>query len=122
MKLKITSNICKLMDIGNRGCLFGGRMLCWLDEAAAIYAMEITQCRDLVTYRLAETVFKHPVQHNDVLEFFGDNPRPGRCSLTFDLFVMVNERECLRTECTFVAVDESGRKKTIDWRKSRLSQ
>ena len=71
MKLRITSRICKLMDIGNRNTLFGGQMLAWLDEAAALYAMEITQCNDLLTYRLAETVFKRPVRHNDILHLLG---------------------------------------------------
>ena len=120
MKLRITSRICKLMDIGNRNTLFGGQMLAWLDEAAALYAMEITQCNDLVTYRLAETVFKRPVRHNDILHFYGDAPRMGRCSLTFQLYVMVNDEMCLHTECTFVRSDENGQKTPIDWSKSRL--
>lgn len=121
MRLKITSTMCKALDIGNRNTLFGGRMLSWLDEAAAIYAMQITNCPDLVTYRLAETIFTRPVRHNDILEFYGDNPRKGRHSITFRIQVMVGGQECLSTECTFVAVDSNGNKRLIDWNNSLIS-
>jgi acyl-CoA thioesterase YciA len=120
MKKRITSKICMTKDVGVNGNLFGGNMLAWMDEAAALYAMRMTG-NQVVTLRYAESIFKRPVRSGDVIDFFCSNPRPGRTSLTFDISAEVRGEEYFRTECTFVAVDENCVKKAVDWENTLLS-
>jgi len=102
-------------DVGINGNLFGGNMLAWMDEAAAIYAMTTTGEPNMVSVRFAEIVFRSPVKEGEVLNFYCEKPRQGRTSFTFDISAEVNCEERFRTECTFVAVDDCGCKKAIDW-------
>lgn len=118
MKTKVTSKMCMTRDVGINGNLFGGNMLAWMDEAAAIYAMMATGEPNMVSVRFAEIVFRSPVKEGEVLNFYCENPRQGHTSFTFDISAEVNCEERFRTECTFVAVNEHGSKKVIDWPKS----
>jgi acyl-CoA thioesterase YciA len=102
-------------DIGTNGNLFGGNMMAWMDEASAIFAMKVTGEKDVVSLRFAEIIFKHPVKQDDIVDFYADNVRKGRTSVTFDIIAEVDGKECFRTECTFVAVDANGSKKSINW-------
>lgn len=100
-------------DIGVEGNLFGGVMLSWMDEAAAIYAHQYTGMPRVVTLKYTELVFERPVRVGDVVEFYVRNPRMGRSSLTFDIEAHVGEHLVLQTSTTFVAVDNEGRPTAI---------
>lgn len=114
-RMKVTSKICMTKDVGINGNLFGGNMLAWMDEAAAIFAQQITGAKNIVSVRFAEIVFKKPVREGNVVEFYCEKIKQGHTSITFDILAVVEEDEVFRTECTFVAVDDQGRKTPIDW-------
>lgn len=112
--MKVTSKICMTKDVGTNGNLFGGNMLAWMDEAAAIFAQQITG-EKVVSVRFAEIIFKKPVREDDIIEFFCEKIKQGYTSVAFDIFAVVKHEEVFRTECTFVAVDDNGRKIPIEW-------
>ena len=115
VRMKVTAKICMTKDVGNNGSLFGGNMLAWMDEAAAIFARQVTGAKRVVTLRFAEIIFRKPAREGDIIEFYCENMRPGHTSVTFDIFAAIGGEEIFRTECTFVVVDEAGRKAMIDW-------
>lgn len=104
---RVSAYICMTKDIGTGGNLFGGVMLAWMDEAAAIYAAGKIQQR-MVTLKYTEIVFRVPVRVGDLVEFHAGNERYGRTSFTFDLEGRVRGNVVFHTTGTFVAVDEQG--------------
>lgn len=118
--MKITTHFCKTSDLGTSGTLFGGQLMYWLDEAAAVYAIRAMGQRRVVTKRFSEAVFQKPIYQDELLEFYCVDPKPGNTSLSFRVLVKVGDEIRFQTECTFVAVDEQGRKKAVDWAASPL--
>ncbi|MDD4817530.1 MAG: hotdog domain-containing protein [Victivallaceae bacterium] len=115
---KIMSMLCKHMDTGVDGQMFGGQMLFYLDEAAAVYAL--SQCERssrLVTYRFGETVFRKPVKINQILTFYGHEPTFTNSSISFRITVTADDATCLEADATLVAVDGNGKKAAIRPRK-----
>lgn len=120
--MKITTHICKTSDLGVNGNLFGGQLLYWLDEAASVYAIWATGEKKIVTRRISEISFNKPIHAGELLVFNCTDPRKGRTSFTFKVLVVVGSEIRLQAECTFVAVDDRGQKKLIDWSKAPISQ
>ena len=118
--MKITTHFCKTSDLGTSGTLFGGQLMYWLDEAAAVYAIRAMGQRRVVTKRFSEAVFQKPIYQDELVEFYCVDPKPGNTSLSFRVLVKVGDEIRFQTECTFVAVDEQGRKKPVDWAESPL--
>lgn len=118
--MKITTHFCKTSDLGTSGTLFGGQLMYWLDEAAAVYAIRAMGQRRVVTKRFSEAVFQKPIYQDELVEFYCVDPKPGNTSLSFRVLVKVGDEIRFQTECTFVAVDEQGRKKAVDWSASPL--
>jgi len=54
----VTRHIVMDKDLNASGHLFGGVMLAWLDEAAALYIMEETGYTDFVTVAMDRVCFK----------------------------------------------------------------
>ncbi|MGN0848465.1 MAG: hotdog domain-containing protein [Victivallaceae bacterium] len=108
---KIMSLLCKHMDTGACDRLFGGKMLFYLDEAAAVYAYGLVgKGVNLVTYRFGEIIFRRPVKLNEVMNFCGGEPSFSRHSVSFKLRVDVEGEVCLETDVTMVSVDGTGKK------------
>jgi len=118
--MKITTHICKTMDLGVSGNLFGGQLMYWLDEAAAVYAIHAANEQRMVTLRFSEAVFRKPIKAGELIEFFCEDPKKGHTSISFRVIVKVKEEIRFEAECTFVAIDENGKKKNIDWENSPL--
>ena len=59
--MKITTHICKTLDLGVSGNLFGGQLMYWLDEAASVYAIWATGEKRVVTRRISEAFFNKPI-------------------------------------------------------------
>lgn len=120
--MKITTHICKTLDLGVSGNLFGGQLMYWLDEAASVYAIWATGEKRVVTRRISEASFKKPIHEGELIVFNCVEPRKGKTSFSFKVLVVVGSEIRFQAECTFVAVDEEGRKKEIDWEKAPISQ
>ncbi len=117
---RITTHLVLTGDIGVSGNLFGGKVMAWMDEAAAIYAMWATGGAKVVTRRFSEILFDKPVHNGEQLEFHCGNPRKGKTSITFAIIAKVGSDVKFQAECTFVAVDDQGNKTDIDWSASPL--
>ena len=103
-------------DLNPAGRLFGGKVMMWADEAAALYAMCQLETKRLVTMKVSEILFKEPVKEGDVLEFMASTLKVGRTSFTVNLDVVRKSIEdktivsptVLSCQFTFVTVDFSG--------------
>ena len=111
----VTRKMCMTKDIGCNGNLFGGNMMAWIDEAAAIFAHLETEEKTMVTVKFDELVFKHPVRVGDIITFECLNAELGKTSIKFDVLVINEAKKVIcSTKCVFVAVDENGNSKELD--------
>lgn len=120
--MKITTHICKTLDLGVSGNLFGGQLMYWLDEAASVFAIWATGEKKVVTRRISEAFFNKPIHEGELLVFSCVEPKKGTTSLSFKVLVEVKCEVRFQAECTFVVVDEQGQKKAVDWSKAPISQ
>jgi acyl-CoA thioesterase YciA len=102
-------------DTNPHGTIFGGIILSYIDQAAAVAAKRVTR-RKVVTVAMREVVFHEPVYVGDLVSFYADVVRVGRTSISTKVWVEV-EREgrpgevvpVTDAEVIFVAVDDQGR-------------
>jgi len=73
-------------DLNSYGTLFGGKLMCWMDELAAILAMKLT-CRECVTVKFENIHFKNSVKIGDMLELEAELKDRGNTSLKIDINV-----------------------------------
>lgn len=100
--------------------LFGGQLLAWIDEGAALFAACQMKTDHLVTLKFSETIFRVPVKQGEVVTIYCKNVKEGNTSLTVSCRVTKKSFEAtedvvIETEIVFVSVDENGKKKV--WRK-----
>ncbi|MBC2606478.1 acyl-CoA thioesterase [Pelagicoccus albus] len=70
-------------DLNSNGTLFGGRLLAWIDEEAAIYAMcQLGNNRHLVTKFMSEIDFVSSARQGEVIEIGVEFVSFGRTSIT----------------------------------------
>ena len=104
----------KKSDLGFHGNLFGGKLLAWLDAAAAAYAMEVCHNRRMVTIRIDECVFKKPAKEGSLVKIYGELVKIGNTSATFHVEARAfnvythDEEAVLYTKIVFVRIDEDG--------------
>jgi len=104
----------KKSDLGFHGNLFGGKLMSWIDAAAASYAMEFCHNRRMVTVRIDECIFKRPAKEGSLLKIYGNMEKIGNSSCTlymearsFNVYTHAEE-VILETGITFVRIDEDG--------------
>jgi len=110
----VSTHLCMTKDIGVAHNLFGGYMMCWLDEAGAIYARGVTNEENVVTIKFEEIVFKQPVKVRDIIKIYCGDPVIGESSVTFTIMAKVRGKIVCQTKCVFVAVTSLGYKKRIE--------
>jgi len=110
--------LVKHEDLNPAGFLFGGKLLSWIDEAAALYVMCQLETKNIVTVKISESIFKKPVKLGDYLEFITEAKAFGTSSITIDCRVETknlkpnDERHVVFTcEAVFVAMDDGGKSK-----------
>ena len=111
------SRLVKELDLGVGGNLYGGRMLDFTAEQAAIHAARCTGESHPVGYRFSEFYLTRPVKAGEILDFYAGKPEFGRSSVTFSIEARVGGERALRGECTFVAIGPDGRKEALKERK-----
>ncbi|MEC3918014.1 acyl-CoA thioesterase [Nocardia sp. CDC160] len=102
----------KPQDLNPNGSLFGGTLLAWLDEEAAIYAAGQLNNSRLVTKFISEIDFINPVRLGDVVELGVAVREFGRTSITLGCEVRnkATGQPVLTIEkIVFVNLDEQGR-------------
>lgn len=98
-------------DLNANGSLFGGALLRWVDEEAAIYAMLQMGNHRAVTKMMSEINFVSSAVQGDMIEMGLKATRFGRTSLTMRAEVrnMITRQLILTIEkIVFVSLDEHG--------------
>lgn len=98
-------------DLNAHGTLFGGRLLAWIDEEAAIYSIVQLGTNRCVTKYMSEINFINSAKQGDIIELGIKATRFGKTSLT--LMCEVRNKITQKTILTidtivFVAVDTDG--------------
>lgn len=104
-------------DLNHYGFLFGGNLLCWVDEASWIAASLDYPKSQFVTLAMETVEFHHSVREGTILEFNCEKVRKGNTSVTYDVKVFdrkSNRDAIFSTRVTFVAVDNNGGKIPIE--------
>lgn len=69
-------------DLNPNGSLFGGRLLAWIDEEAALYAVVQLENSHVVTKLITEIDFKSAARQGDIIEIGMEVTKFGTASLT----------------------------------------
>jgi acyl-CoA hydrolase len=101
-------------DLNQYGFLFGGRLLCWIDEASWIAAsLDFPQCR-FVTIAMDKVEFRHSVREGTILSIRSERCHVGTTSVTYEVTVrrgkVTDGDPIFSTRVSFVNVDVAGRK------------
>lgn len=115
-------------DLNPNGTLFGGRLLAWIDEEAALYAVVQLENAHVVTKYIAEIDFKSSAKTGDIIEIGIEVVKFGRASLTLRCEVrnmMTREAIITLEKIVMVNLDAEGKVKPhgkikIEYIKDRL--
>jgi len=102
-------------DTNAHGTIFGGVILSYIDQAAAVEAKQ-HGASFIVTVAMREVVFHHPVYVGDLVSFYTHLIRIGRTSITVGVDVISESGEgqgervrVTDAEVTFVNLDKDRR-------------
>lgn len=111
--LTITTNHVLPNDTNDLGNLFGGRLLEWMDVAAAISAHR--HCRRVVVTATVNNVsFEHPIKAGSIVTLEAKVSRAFSTSMEIHIDVFVEDKitgsrkKCNEAIYTFVAIDQNG--------------
>jgi acyl-CoA hydrolase len=98
-------------DLNPNGTLFGGSLLCWIDEEAAIYTMCQLGNKRIVTKFMSEIDFISSARQGDVIELGMTATHFGRTSITLRCEVRnkITRKSIVTVEkMVFINLDENG--------------
>ncbi|MDQ7917660.1 hotdog domain-containing protein [Mesonia sp. MT50] len=118
----------KPQDLNPNGTLFGGRLLEWIDEEAALYAIIQLENPKTVTKFMSEIDFKSSAKQGDIIEIGLEVTKFGTASLTLKCEVrnkMTRETIISIEKIVMVSLNEQGKvkphgKTEIEYVKDRL--
>ncbi|GAA0871755.1 hotdog domain-containing protein [Gangjinia marincola] len=116
-------------DLNPNRTLFGGRLLEWIDEEAALYAIIQLENSNVVTKYISEIDFKSKAEEGDIIEIGIEPVKFGSSSLTLRCEVrnkMTREVIITIDQIVMVSLDAAGNAKPhgkakIEYVKNRLS-
>ena len=116
-------------DLNPNGTLFGGRLLEWIDEEAALYAIIQIENPRTVTKYMSEIDFRASAKKGDIIEIGLEVVKFGTASLTLKCEVrnkMTREVIITIERIVMVGLDENGKAKPhgkteVEYVKDRLS-
>lgn len=79
-----TRKLVKPEDLNSNGTLFGGKVLAWIDEEAALYAIVQLENGKVVTKYMSEINFMSAAKQGDVIEIGIEVVKFGKTSLTLN--------------------------------------
>jgi acyl-CoA hydrolase len=100
-------------DLNYAMSLFGGRILQWIDEEAAIYAICQLDSNCLVTKHIGAISFESPALQGDIVELGIETKAVGRTSITVSCLVRNKATKstiCYADDIVFVKVDPHTRR------------
>lgn len=87
-------------DLNPNGTLFGGKLLAWIDEELALYAIIQLENSKIVTKHLSEINFRSSAKQGDIVEIGIDVVKFGNSSIT-----LVCEARNIMTRETIITID-----------------
>lgn len=87
-------------DLNANGTLFGGKLLAWIDEEAALYAIVQLENAKVVTKYMSEINFTSAARQGDIVEIGIDVVKFGRSSL-----VLKCEVRNMMTRATIITIE-----------------
>lgn len=120
----------KPQDLNPNKTLFGGALLAWIDEEAALYSIVQLENPHVVTKFMSEINFMSSAREGDVIEIGMDVVKFGTTSIVLKSVVrnmMTHENIITVENITMVNLDEDGKPKPhgkteIEYVKNRLSK
>jgi acyl-CoA hydrolase len=109
-----TRKLIKPEDLNSRRTLFGGRVLQWMDEEAAIFAMCQLGSPSIVTKAISAVDFVSTAIVGDIIEFGMELVKVGTTSITIacDVRNKITKQTIVKIdEIVFVLLDENGKPK-----------
>ena len=88
-------------DLNPNSTLFGGRLLAWIDEEIALYAIIQLESPRIVTKHMSEINFRSSAKQGDIVEIGIDVKKFGTTSLT-----LICEVRNMMTKETIITIDE----------------
>ena len=115
-------------DLNPNGTLFGGKLLAWIDEELALYAIIQLENSRIVTKHMSEINFRSSARQGDIVEIGIDVVRFGNSSLTLKCEarnIMTRETIITIDTITMVSLGPDGKPKahgktTIEYINDRL--
>jgi acyl-CoA hydrolase len=109
-----TRKLIKPEDLNSRGTLFGGQVLSWIDEEAAIFAMCQLGDKNIVTKAMSEVNFVSSARLGDIVEIGCELYGIGTTSIT--VACEVRNKDTKKTiirvdKIVFVLLDDEGKAK-----------
>ena len=110
----LNSHPIKKSDLGFHGNLFGGKLLAWIDAAAAGYAMQLCDTPRMVTVSIDKCNFEKPARESQLLKIYGRPSKVGNTSVMLYMEARAHnvytgvQSLVLKTNITFVHIDEEG--------------
>jgi acyl-CoA thioesterase YciA len=104
----------KKSDLGFHGNLFGGKLLAWIDAAAAGYSMQLCDSPRMVTVSIDKCNFEKPAKEGQLLKIYGYPSKVGNSSVTLYMEARAhdvytgNQILVLKTTIRFVHISEYG--------------
>lgn len=104
----------KKSDLGFHGNLFGGKLLAWIDAAAAGFSMQLCDTPRMVTVSIDKCNFEKPARESQLLKIYGRPSELGNTSVTMYLEARAHnvytgkQTLVLKTQIKFVHIDEEG--------------
>jgi acyl-CoA thioesterase YciA len=95
----------KKSDLGFHGNLFGGKLLAWIDAAAAGYSMQLCDSPRMVTVSIDKCNFEKPAKEGQLLKIYGS---PSKIGTRAHNVYTGNQVIVLKTNIRFVQIDEDG--------------
>lgn len=116
-------------DLNPNGTLFGGRLLAWIDEEAALYAVIQLENNKLVTKYMSEINFMSSAKTGDIIEIGIEVVKFGKTSLVLNCEVrnkMTRETIITVDNLVLVNLDDNGTpaphgKTKVEFVKNRLT-
>jgi acyl-CoA hydrolase len=105
-----TRKLIKYEDLNSGGTLFGGQVLKWIDEEAAIFCMCQLSTKSIVTKAMSEVNFISSAKLGDIVEIGCELVEFGTTSIT--IACEVRNKDTKKTiirvdKIVFVAIDEN---------------
>jgi acyl-CoA hydrolase len=109
-----TRKLIKPEDLNPRRTLFGGKVLQWIDEEAAIFAICQLDSSNIVTKAMSAINFVSTAVVGDIIEFGMELVKVGNTSITIacDVRNKITKQSIIRIDkIVFVLLDENGKPK-----------